>query len=407
LEQLVVEEVRALWGPLLAAESGEAAEEMVLRWSRRVGGRVLEAGLQARLEAEQGRRCECGGREHVHSRRPRTALTLLGPVRVVRAYLRCRRCGARRSEGEAWLGWRGTFSRRLEEAVAWEAADKPYRAALQGLRKQCGVELSLAGAQGIVARWGARELPAAPYAERVPGALVVEIDGTTAHLEEGWREVKVATCFSWDRKGPDAEPQAQTCVADWRPAAEFAQPLWQEALARGAPTAAAVAVVADGAPWIWELAHLLFPRATQILDYYHACEHVCAAAAVVHGEGSEAAHELAARWKDELWQGRSEGLQEELRELAHTARDPEGVLRKTAAYLSTHQARLRYPQFRAAGWPIASGVVEGACKDLIDLRFKRKSTRWTKAGARAVLRLRLDRRNHRWEQRVQHMRLAA
>jgi hypothetical protein len=279
----------------------------------------------------------------------------------------------------------------------------PYREALKGLRKLCGVELSLSGAQAIVARWGGEALWPAPYGQRVKGRLVVEIDGTTAHLEEGWREVKVGTCMRWHK----GQAQAVSYVADWLPAEGFAEPLWREALARGAPTAAALAVIGDGAPWIWETASTLFPRATEILDWYHACEHLWQAARVVHGEESPETKALVGRWESELWQGHSEALEEGMRELARTVRDPEGVLRKTADYLATHQARLRYPQFRAAGWPVASGVVEGACKHLIDLRFKRKSTRWTKAGARAVLHLRLDRLNNRWENRCDYLRKAA
>ena len=151
----------------------------------------------------------------------------------------------------------------------------------------------------------------------------------------------------------------------------------------------------------------MLSRPVEILDWYHACEHLWQAARVVHGEASAATTALVERWKDELWQGHSEALEEEMRELARTVRDSEEVLRKTANYLATHQARLRYPIFRAAGWPTGSGVVEAGCKHVINLRFKRKSTRWTKSGARAVLHLRLDMLNNRWDNRCGHMRLAA
>ena len=406
LERLAVEQVRALWGRLAAVESGEAAEQLALEWSRALGRRVLEAGLQARLEAveaEADRGCTCGARLGVHSRQARTVLTLLGAVRLRRRYLRCGRCGAHRFAADEWLGWERGFSRLVQEAVAWQAAAMPYRQALAGLRKLAGVELSLGAAQKIVACWGAEELRPQPYAERVKGRLAVQVDGTTAHLEDGWREVKVAALMQWRR----GKPGKVTYVADWLPAEQFAEPLWREGLARGAPCARQIAVIADGAPWIWELARFLFPRSTQILDWYHACEHLWAAAQTVHGEESPETLALVERWKNELWHGYSEGLEDELRELAGCAHDPDQVLRRVADYLTTHQARLRYPLFRAAGWPLASGVVEGGCKHVIDLRFKRKSTRWKKPGARAVLRLRLDILNDRWENRRDHLRQAA
>ena len=87
--------------------------------------------------------------------------------------------------------------------------------------------------------------------------------------------------------------------------------------------------------------------------------------------------------------------------------DSAQTLRKCADYLRTHQHRVRYHLFRAMAWPIGSGVVEGTCKHVVGLRFKRKSTRWAKAGARAVLHLRLDRLSNRWHSRCQLLRQAA
>jgi len=182
----VLQEVRQLCNALAAAPSGEAAERMAVEWSRALGRRVLQAGLQARVEQVQGqaqREWECGHRRHIHSHRRRTVLTLLGPVQVARAYLRCEGCGAWSFPADEWLGWQEGFSHLLQEAVAWQAAAMPYREALKGLRRLCGVELSLAAAQKIAARWGAATLTPPGYAERVKGRLVVEIDGTHAHVE--------------------------------------------------------------------------------------------------------------------------------------------------------------------------------------------------------------------------------
>jgi len=406
LEELAAQEARGLWERLRSAPDGEEAEQLVLDWSRKLGRRMLEMALQARLEEVEGqaqRACGCGGCQHVHSHQPRTCLTLLGPVRVRRRYLRCPRCGTHQIPADRFLGWRGAFSTHLEEAVAHEVAGLPYRQALAGLRKLLGVELSVAGAQAIVARWGEAKLEPVPYQQRIEGRMLVALDGTTAHLEEGWKEVKVGVLAEWHGK----QPEAKSYVAQWASVEEFAEPLWAEAIARGAPTAEQVAVVGDGANAVWTLANHLFPRAVEILDFYHASEHLWEAAKVVYGEGSESTQALGSRWEEALRQGYGEGIQEELRELVSRGRDRDETLRKCADYLETHQSRMRYPQFRQAGWPIGSGVVEGACKDLIDLRFKRKSTRWSRLGAEAVLHLRLDRFNARWQTRRAHMRQAA
>jgi hypothetical protein len=406
LGQAILKEFEGVWAEVVAAEDGSAAEELVVGWVRGVGRKVLEGALQAAIEAKEEQPVICC--EHpmrAHSKERREALTLLGPVRVRRRYLLCPRCGKRGRPADGWLRWRGGFSFALEEIVAWECGALPYREALKSLAKLAGVELSLHAAEDIVARWGEASLAPAPYADPVPGRLVAQLDGTTTHLEDGWREIKVGACFSWEGVSGEARPQGISYVADWESAQQFADTLWREALARGAPTAKAQAVLGDGAPWVWELASLLFPRATQILDWYHLTEHLWTAAKVVHGEGSEETKSLEKWWEGEVWEGRSELVEQHLRELVSTGKDDrDNTLRRCADYLQTHQARLRYHLFRAAGWPVGSGVVEGACKHLIGLRFKRQSTRWTKVGAQAVLHLRLDRLNDRWNTRCQFLR---
>jgi hypothetical protein len=288
-------------------------------------------------------------------------------------------------------------------------AGQPYREGLATLRKLAGVALSVDGAEQIVRRWGAEEMRPAPYGERVAQDLVVQIDGTTVHVEEGWKELKLGAICGWDRLGPEQERLGEVSyVGGWLSAEGFRGPLWQEALVRGAPGARAVAVLGDGAPWIWELAGWLFPRAVEILDWYHLSEHLWDAAKAVYGEGTAPTARLAKRWEGEVWEGRSEGVEEHLRELVRQGRDDaQETLRKCAHYLQTHQHRIRYPSFRAQGWPVGSGVVEGACKHVVGMRFKRKSTRWTRAGGEAVLRLRLDRLSARWSQRCAQVRRAA
>jgi hypothetical protein len=296
----------------------------------------------------------------------------------------------------------------VQEAVAMQCAALPYREATASLERLTGIAVSVHAAEVVVARWGAQTLSPAPYAKRLKGDIVVEIDGTTAHLEDGWREVKMATVCGWDRSAEGPKPEAVSYVADWQPKSEFVDSVWQEALVRGAPTAGTVAVIGDGASWVWEIASVVFPGAVEILDWYHLCEHLWEAARAVHGEATPETEELVASWQAMVWEGCSEAVEQHLRDLVSAGQDDsKNTLRRCTNYLQTHQHRLRYHLFTAAGWPVGSGVVEGACKHVIDLRFKRKSTRWTKSGAQSVLRLRLDILNGRWDARSQHMLKAA
>jgi hypothetical protein len=405
LGRQVWEELQQLWKAAGRLENADALEAMVQVWQRGMGRRVMEALCQEAIRRRQEQVPECcGQRMDNESLRSRTVKTMLGDVQVRRRYYHCLRCGRRLFAADQWLGWEGDFSHRVQEAVAWQVSLLPYREALESLSRLAGVEVSLEAAESMVARWGQEELSPSPGAARVAHDLVVQIDGAKAHLEEGWKEIKVGAFFSCDRTHPEAEPAAVSYVADWQSADEFRQTLWQEALVRGAFSASAVAVVGDGAPWIWETASWLFPGAVQILDWYHLTEHLGTAAKTLHGDGTPATTRLVERWKTEVWEGRSEGVEEDLRELVAQGRDDKDhTLRKCADYLQTHQHRIRYHIFRAAGWPVGSGVVEGACKHVVGLRFKRQSTRWTKAGARAVLHLRLDRLNGRGDARCTHV----
>lgn len=410
LMEATVAELRQLWEGLDEKESGQALELAVRDWQRRVGREVMQTLCQEAIRRRDQAQIElcCGRRMDNHSRPRRTVKTLLGDVRVRRRWHRCLSCGSRRFPADRWLGWEGGFSHAVQELVAWESSGLPFEEAVASLDKLAGLSVSKHAAEDIARRWGKEELELAPNAERVGKDLVIEIDGAKAHLEEGWKEIKVGTCFSWDGTDPEAKPEAVSYCADWETAEQFRETLWQETVVRGVSGARAMAVIGDGAPWIWDLASHLYPYATQILDWYHLTEHLGAAAKVVHGERTPETTALVEQWKTEMWEGRSEGVEQHLRELVAAGQDDsDHTLRKCADYLQTNQARVRYHLFRAAGWPIGSGVVEGACKHVIGLRFKRQSTRWSRAGARAVLHLRLDRLSGRWQARCNHMRKAA
>lgn len=253
-------EVRGLWQAVQRLGSAEKVEQLVLEWRKRAGEQVMQALCQQAVDQRQpAPRC-CGQKVDHHSGQTKTVLTLLGAITVRRRYHRCERCGRNILPADEWLRWKSRFSRHLQEAVDWQCSVLPYREAIAGLQKLAGVEVSVVGAERIVARWGTEELQPAPSGERVKKDLVVQVDGTTTHLQEGWKETKVGACFSWDRTNPEAEPEAVSYCADWKSAEQFRATLWQEALVRGASSVRVAAVLGDGAPWVWELARgICFP----------------------------------------------------------------------------------------------------------------------------------------------------
>ena len=159
---------------------------------------------------------------------------------------------------------------------------------------------------------------------------------------------------------------------------------YREAQRRGFDTAARRVVIGDGAPWIWQLAAEQFPGAIEIVDIYHAKQHLCDVAKTLYGPGTDLADQWARDRRAELDAGRLRAVVAALR--IHVETTPEA--RRCIHYVFGNRHRMRYPQFRAKGLCISSGVVEAGCKQ-IGARLKRAGMRWTVAGANAIIALRL------------------
>lgn len=145
-------------------------------------------------------------------------------------------------------------------------------------------------------------LPPAGQDQAEPKGL--SLDGGTVHIrQEGWKEFKVGTVYDVTPV-MDTDPVTQDPVEVARgehlgycavlgTVEQFAPALWALAVERHLPTAAEVAITADGAEWIWNLANDYFPDSIQIVDWYHATHHVAQAAAALHPQQETAAHTWA------------------------------------------------------------------------------------------------------------------
>ena len=134
---------------------------------------------------------------------------------------------------------------------------------------------------------------------------------------------------------------------------------------------------------IWNVAAEQFPGAIEIVDIYHAKQHLCDVAKALYGPGTDLAQQWAKDRRAELDAGRLRALVAALR--IHVETTPEA--RKRIYYVFGNRHRMRYPKFRAKGLCISSGVVEAGCKQ-IGARLKRAGMRWTVAGANAIIALR-------------------
>ena len=224
-----------------------------------------------------------------------------------------------------------------------------------------------------------------------------ELEGREGKQPDGsskTREVKLVvvwTAEGRDEEGiPERDPGSVTYSAAIESAAsrdtdeapsEFAQRVYREAQRRGF------------ALWIWNLAAEQFPGAIQIVDLYHAKGHLTDVAKAIYGPVSDLGEQWAKQRRDELDEGKLDGVLQAL----HVHAEANNEARKCLDYVTRNRSRMRYPEFRALGLCVSSGVVEAGCKVAIGTRLKRAGMHWTVAGADAIIALRCCKLSGRFE----------
>ncbi len=376
---------------------------------------VSTRGLQP-PEAQWWQCCPaCGERTRVQSWRPREVLTICGPVRFERPWHVCRGCRqgfspvdatlglasrARLSAGvQAWvveLGAKLSFAEAaglLDELTGLAMAPETVRQHTE----RVGAELETAQQAAMVEVVRTRE--PAEAVEPAPGTLVVETDGVMVRYLDGWHEVKLGLVGGQ----VDGKLEATSFIAARASGDEFGRRLLAEAARRGALDVVAwegpvtrrslavlrkVVVLGDGAVWIWNLAAEHFGERIEIVDYYHASEHVWALAKAFYGDGSAKGKRWAERHCRWLLARGAGPLRRALRAIKRCPPEAAEVLRRERGYFRTNAGRMDYPTFRQQGLPIGSGAIESEAKRLVQQRLKRPGARWSEAGAQAVLNVR-------------------
>jgi hypothetical protein len=219
----------------------------------------------------------------------------------------------------------------------------------------------------------------------------VSMDGGMVNIRgEGWRELKVGAVFDVEKR-LERNPQTQqldemahgvnvnyTAVLGTKD--DFTPALWALAVQHNLPTARNRSVVGDGALWIWDVAEDVCPDGTQVVDWYHAVEHLSAAAHALYPTDADANQRR--RWlkthKDHLYMGRVHAI------IAALHRRDRADL---ALYFERHQRRMQYLEFRENGLPIGSGTVESGVKQYKQ-RLCGTGMRWNRDNAQRMLLIR-------------------
>jgi hypothetical protein len=216
--------------------------------------------------------------------------------------------------------------------------------------------------------------------------------GRTPGQSARTREVKLGCVFTQtgvdDEGRPIRDPVSTTYTGAIETAELFGRRLYVEAFERGWDRARTKVVLGDGAEWIWNIADQHFVGAIQIVDIWHAREHIWDLAAKLFPGDEKTRKRWAKKLIQKLNRGRTANIIAELR--AFPTRKPElrDALRIEADYFERNSHRMRYPKFRKQGLFIGSGVIEAACKTLIGSRLKQSGMFWTLRGANAIIALR-------------------
>ena len=352
--------------------------------------------------------------------RPRRIETLFGEVRLIRRYYHHRPSGTGRCPLDETLGLEGGFSPAVARLMCRAASQSPsYEEGAADLAAYAGLNLDPRDLGRMVAfvaadmREALVSLPPAP-APRTRASipiLYVSADGTGVPMrrealagrsgkqEDGTartREAKLGCVFTQTSINEDGQPlrdpDSTSYVGTLQGCRDAGILLRQEATRRGLGRAEKIVYLGDGAAWVWENCRLTFPGAVEILDFYHASEHVGELAKALYDTDPTEAATWRTQWCHDMKQTSPAAMLIEVTALL--AAHPEWPDSKRAAiqsevdYLENQASRTRYGEYQAKGFFIGSGVIEAGCKTVIGRRLKQSGMFWSETGAEDLLSLR-------------------
>ncbi len=421
---------------------------------------ALFLATRAATTAADVHRDPAGVERPYHGERTRTYLSIFGRVAVTRPYFYRTGVGGE-APVDALLSLPPTVCSDLVRETAEElGVEGVYHKGLGVLRRLLGLKLSTRTLQEQVAQ-DAPEVEAF-YAQQGPPPppedapiLVVQADGkgvpivrppTTAapiRLGKGQKHggKKEATLTAIYTIAPTVRTPEAVAERLFAPAGAAAadhpvrtgpqgKRLWATLAGKDAALAEAAGQVAgregghlthrvaltDGCQALQERVQRQFPTFTLVLDLIHATEYLWKAATALLGETNGRRTAWVKARTLQLLHSQGAAVVADLRQLAETprrARRARTVLAAVAAYLERNAPYMDYAAYLARGWPIATGVIEGACRHLVKDRCELSGMRWTIAGAEALLHLRCVHENGDWDashafrRRQRHQRLYA
>ena len=381
--------------------------------------------------------CNCGLQMESRGLKRKLLMTILGEVSYQRSMYQCPGCGETRYPGDEELDVVGTTrSPGLRRMMARAGSQSTFKEGREDLKIYAGIDVSAKDVERVAEKigqdmqgWSEEEqkqilTQATPMAaaKTIPIMYVcydgtgvpmtrTELVGRKGKQADGsalTREAKLGCVFTQttvDEKGfPLRDPESTSFVGAIESSNQFGWRIYSEALRRGLNNAKQVVILGDAAEWIRSIREEHFPGAIQIVDLYHAREHVSHLCKHLFGEDQSANIRYRLRWWTALDEGKVERIimqaNQKLPQNEEAREKAEGEI----AFLQRHKELMRYADFRKQGFFIGSGVVEAGCKTVIGMRMKQSGMEWSLRGANAIISLRCVMKSGRledyWESRV-------
>ena len=411
----------------------ESTEKALREMGQRLGGSLLEKLLNGDREPSSGG-IECGKGHSARfvGVRSKELITVLGEIEIWRAYYYCERCEQGVIPKDRELDIVNTsLSPGVRRMIGVVGGKEPFNEGRVDLQELAGVCVSTKAVERASEAIG-DDIEASAKRNRelvVSGKIVgleskrnptvrmyIAMDGTGVPVVPGetvgrkgkdetgeakTREARLGCVFTQtmihDSGEPVRDENSTSYVGAIESAEEFGPRIYAEAVRRGVRDAGEVVVLGDGAPWIWTIADLHFYGAIQVLDLYHALEHVTTIAKSVYAVMDKKAKNWLERSNEQVKRGDIKALLRSLKRLRPKGQEARLVLLREIEYFKRNRERMRYTEFRKRGLFVGSGVMEAGCKTVIGRRLKLSGMRWTVRGANAIIALRCCQMSGLWE----------
>jgi len=411
-------------------------ENMVKKEVLHVAARFLEKVLNKDVSDEAGATTtciSCGGTARYGGHHLKTFTTALGDITLDRAYYCCQSCGSGWCPKDYALGFgNSSFSPAVTRMIAMVASAESFMEGSNLLSELAAVSVSEKCVERTAKKIGsAIAVDETVWVEEKPNpsnTMYVGVDGTGIPMRPEelagrpgkqpsgaakTREVKMCAVWTADSRDAEGSPVRDPGSVTYSAAIEscawcnnylekdtpaFAKRVERELTRTGFFLANRQVFLGDGALWIWNLAAMITPQAIQIVDLYHAKEHLSKLANDIFGPGTDLAKKWAAERYEELESGNLEAVLSAIN--CHQSRP--GELGEKAAkefdYFANNRHRMQYDYFRSLGLCVGSGVLEAGCKVVIGQRLKRSGMFWSTGGANAIISLRSSLLSNRFDE---------